>query len=100
MQRFRSNYHYRGRIITLIPRMEGYMWACQYVIMKSGRTEMDGSPSSTYLSRQQAEVGANVHRPMSARQGSIGKLNGYRGETVSEAFTTSVFSRMIFTSPG
>jgi hypothetical protein len=58
MQRFRSNYHYRGRIITLIPRMEGYMWACQYVIMKSGRTEMDGSPSSTYLSRQQAEVAA------------------------------------------
>ncbi len=58
MQKMRSNYHYRGRIITVIPRMEGYMWACQYVIMKSGRTEMDGSPASTYLSREEAERAA------------------------------------------
>ena len=58
MQKMRSNYHYRGRIITLIPRMEGYMWACQYVIMKSGRTEIDGSPGRTYLSREEAESAA------------------------------------------
>ncbi|HKY72826.1 MAG TPA: hypothetical protein VJL88_12985 [Nitrospira sp.] len=54
----RSNYHYRGRIITLIPRMEGYMWTCQYVIMKSGKTEMDGSPANTYFSREEAECAA------------------------------------------
>jgi hypothetical protein len=58
MQKMRSNYHYRGRIITLIPRMEGYMWACQYVITKSGRTEMDGSPDKTYFSREEAEDAA------------------------------------------
>ena len=58
MQKMRSNYHYGGRIITLIPRMEGYMWACQYVITKSGRTEMDGSPASTHFSREEAENAA------------------------------------------
>ena len=58
MQKIRSNYHYRGRIITLIPRMEGYMWACQYVILKSGRTEMDGAPDKTYFSREEAEDAA------------------------------------------
>jgi hypothetical protein len=58
MQKMRSNYHYRGRIITLTPRMEGYMWTCQYVIMKSGKTEMDGSPANTYLSREEAEFAA------------------------------------------
>jgi len=60
MQKLRSNYHYRGRIITLTPRMEGYMWACQYVIMKSGKTEIDGSPDRTYLSREEAEDAALV----------------------------------------
>ena len=58
MQKLRSNYHYKGRIITLLPRMEGYMWACQYVITKSGRTEMDGSPATTYFSREEAENAA------------------------------------------
>ncbi|HJT22583.1 MAG TPA: hypothetical protein VJ746_19075 [Nitrospira sp.] len=55
MQKMRSNYHYRGRIITLVPRMEGYMWTCQYVIVKSGRIEIDGSPDRTYFSREEAE---------------------------------------------
>jgi len=58
MQKMRSNYHYRGRIITLIPRMEGYMWTCHYVIVKSGRTEMDGSPGDAYFSREEAESAA------------------------------------------
>jgi hypothetical protein len=58
MQKMRTNYTYKGRIITLIPRMEGYMWGCQYVIMKSGKTEIDGFPSDTYLSRAAAESAA------------------------------------------
>ena len=58
MQKMRSNYHYRGRINTLMPRMEGYMWACHYVIMRSGRTEIDGSPDQSYLSREEAEEAA------------------------------------------
>ena len=58
MQKLRTNYYYRGRIITLIPRMEGYMWACQYVILRSGKTEMDGSPDKTYYSREEAEFAA------------------------------------------
>ena len=58
MQKMRSNYHYRGRIITLMPRMEGYMWACQYLILKSGKTEMEGSPANTYFSREEAEQAA------------------------------------------
>ena len=58
MRKMQSNYHYRGRIITLIPRMEGYMWACRYVITRSGRTEMDGSPADTYFSREEAEYAA------------------------------------------
>ena len=58
MQKVRTNYNYKGRIITLIPRMEGYMWACQYLIMKSGKTEMDGFPADTYFSRVEAESAA------------------------------------------
>lgn len=54
----KSNYHYKGRIVTLIPRMEGYMWTCQYVIVKSGRTEMDGCTDKTYFSREEAEYAA------------------------------------------
>ena len=54
----KSNYHYRGRIVTLIPRMEGYMWTCQYLILKSGRTEMDGSTDKTYFSLEEAEFAA------------------------------------------
>jgi hypothetical protein len=58
MQKPRTNYQYKGRIITLIPQMEGYMWTCFYVIMKSGKTEMDGSPTDTYFSREEAEYAA------------------------------------------
>ena len=58
MAKMRTNYHYRGRIITLRPRMEGYMWTCQYVILKSGKTEIDGSPAKTYFSREEAESAA------------------------------------------
>lgn len=58
MQKMRTNYHYRGRIITLLPRMEGYMWTCQYVILKAGKTEIDGSPAKTYFSREEAESAA------------------------------------------
>jgi hypothetical protein len=58
MERMRTNYHYRGRIVTLMPRMEGYMWVCHYVIMKSGKVEMDGSPDQTYFSREEAEFAA------------------------------------------
>ncbi|HEU4685125.1 MAG TPA: hypothetical protein VFS39_11550 [Nitrospira sp.] len=57
-QKMRSNYRYRGRIITLMPRLEGYMWACDYVIRRSGRTEIDGSPGTTYFSREEAEGSA------------------------------------------
>jgi hypothetical protein len=58
MPKVRTNYHYRGRIITLLPRMEGYMWTCQYVILKSGKTEIDGAPAQTYFSREAAEDAA------------------------------------------
>ena len=58
MQKMRTNYNYRGRIITLMPHMEGYMWACQYVITKSGKTEMDGFTGNTYLSREEAQSAA------------------------------------------
>lgn len=60
MQKMRSNYQYKGRLITLLPRMEGYMWACQYLITKSGRTEIDGSPEHTYFSREEAEYAALI----------------------------------------
>jgi len=58
MPKMRTNYHYRGRTITLLPRMEGYMWTCQYVILKAGKTEIDGSPAKTYFSREEAESAA------------------------------------------
>ena len=58
MENMRTNYHYRGRIVTLLPRMEGYMWACQYVITKSGKIEIDGTPGTTYFSREEAEQAA------------------------------------------
>lgn len=34
------------------------MWACQYVIRKTGKTEIDGFPSHTYFSREEAESAA------------------------------------------
>jgi hypothetical protein len=54
----KSNHRYKGRTITLIPSLEGYMWTCQYLIRKSGRTEMDGFPTDTYSSEEEAESAA------------------------------------------
>jgi Transcriptional activator HlyU len=54
----KSNHTYKGRTITLIPILEGYMWTCQYVIRKSGRTEMDGFTPDTYPSQEEAEFAA------------------------------------------
>jgi len=34
------------------------MWTCQYVILKAGKTEIDGSPAKTYFSREEAESAA------------------------------------------
>lgn len=53
-----SDHTYKGHNITLIPSLEGYMWACQYVILKSGKTEMDGFAGNTYSSREEAESAA------------------------------------------
>ena len=41
-------HEYKGHTITLTPSSEGLMWACQYVITQSGRTEFDGFPGNTY----------------------------------------------------
>jgi hypothetical protein len=54
----KSHHRYKGRNVTLIPSLEGYMWACQYVIEKSGKREMDGFPGNTYSSREEAELAA------------------------------------------
>ena len=54
-QRIKTNYSYKGWNITLVMNLEGYMWTCQYIIRKSGRTVMDGFPGSTYLSSEEAE---------------------------------------------
>ena len=54
-QRIKTNYSYKGWNITLVMTLEGYMWTCQYIIRRSGRTVMDGFPGSTYLSREEAE---------------------------------------------
>ena len=48
------HHRYKGRNVTLIPSLEGYMWACQYVIER----EMDGFPGNTYSSREEAELAA------------------------------------------
>lgn len=53
-----SDHSYKGHDIRLIPSLEGYMWACQYVILKSGETEMDGFAGNTYSSREEAESAA------------------------------------------
>jgi hypothetical protein len=52
------SHDYKGHTITLIPSREGYMWACQYVIMKSDKTEMEGFAGNTYSSREEAESAA------------------------------------------
>ena len=49
---------YKGHTINLIPSREGYMWACQYVIMKSDRPEVDGFAGNTYSSREAAKSAA------------------------------------------
>ena len=41
-QRVKTNYSYKGWNITLVMTLEGYMWTCQYIIRRSGRTVMDG----------------------------------------------------------
>jgi len=54
-----SDHQYKGHTITLIPSQEGYMWACRYVIVKSGKTEFDGfAGGNTYESRERAESAA------------------------------------------
>ena len=45
----KSHHRYKGRNVTLIPSLEGYMWACQYVIEKSGKREMDGFPGNILI---------------------------------------------------
>jgi len=49
---------YKGHQINLIPSREGYMWACQYVILKSDQTEVDGFAGNTYSSREAAQSAA------------------------------------------
>jgi hypothetical protein len=54
-----SQHMYKGHTITLMLSEEGYMWACQYVISKSGHTLIDGFPDgNTYDSRERAESAA------------------------------------------
>ena len=53
-----SRHDYKGHQITLIPSPEGSLWACQYVIRATGRTEVDGFPGRTYFSREEAESAA------------------------------------------
>jgi hypothetical protein len=54
-----SEYHYKEHTITLIPSMEGLMWACQYVIMQSGKKKLDGFPDgNTYDSRERTASAA------------------------------------------
>lgn len=51
--------HYKGHTIQLLPSREGLMWACQYVIMKSGQTEITGFPDgNTHAEREDAEWAA------------------------------------------
>jgi hypothetical protein len=38
--------------------MEGYMWACSYLITKSGKPLIDGTPGKIYLTREEAESAA------------------------------------------
>jgi hypothetical protein len=53
----KSHRNYKGLDIVLIPSMEGYRWSCEYMINKSGKTEM-GGPCNSYDSRQEAESAA------------------------------------------
>ena len=53
-----TSHTYKGHKINLIPSREGYMWACQYVIMKSDRSEVDGFAGNTYSSREEAKSAA------------------------------------------
>jgi hypothetical protein len=57
-QGVKTNYAYKGWIITLVTSLEGYMWTCQYVIRRSGKTVMDGFPADTFLLREHAEEAA------------------------------------------
>ena len=53
-----TSHTYKGHTINLIPSREGYMWACQYVIMKSERPQVDGFAGNTYSSREAATSAA------------------------------------------
>lgn len=54
-----SQHAYKGHTIELNLSQEGYMWVCQYVILKSDRTTIDGFPDGdTYDSREKAESAA------------------------------------------
>ena len=53
-----STYNYKGHLIRLVPSREGYMWACQYVIIKADKTEVEGFAGNTYASREKAKSAA------------------------------------------
>jgi hypothetical protein len=65
---------YKGHTITLIPSQEGYMWACRYVILKSGKTEFDGfADGNTYESRERAETAALAQAQALIDQANVNK---------------------------
>lgn len=51
-----TSHTYKGHQINLIPSREGYMWACQYVILKSDRHEVDGFAGNTTLHVKQPNL--------------------------------------------
>jgi hypothetical protein len=85
-----SDHQYKGHTITLIASQEGYMWACRYVVLRSGKTEFDGFPDShpptpgaprravstggnTYESREGAESAALAKAKALIDQASLDK---------------------------
>jgi hypothetical protein len=69
-----SDHQYKGHTITLIASQEGYMWACQYVVLRSGKTEFDGFPDgNTYESREGAESAALVQAKALIDQAGLNK---------------------------
>jgi hypothetical protein len=52
-------HHYKEYTIKLSVSAEGIMWACQYVILKSGQKKTDGFPDgNTFDSVEKAESAA------------------------------------------
>jgi hypothetical protein len=72
-----SLHDYKDHQITLIPSPEGSMWACQYVIRKAGRAEIDGFPPRTYFSQEEAESAA-LARAKWVIDGSLQNLDSKR----------------------